>query len=327
MTSRPVLALVVVLTVPAVLAPRAQEPGIFTFRAGFWLHLHHFLYVLGRAEARLPDRTRRAVVDAEPDQTAGLARATPEEAAAWRRAVTIYAAGVSRRDAVFDEAVWRVTAAVAPLEEGDTPPIGTIPAEIKSALEAAAPIYRRIWWPDHGRRSRAFMDDLQTWLRLEGAVIQAFVTWAYDERWPAEGFRVEVSAYANWAGAYSTGHGLLVLSSLDPGLRDSQGLETLFHEAMHQWDEAMLERLQAAATRHGRRRVPDGLLHALVFYTAGEAVKRTIPPHVPYAELNGIWKAGPFAPFKPALDTRWRPRLRGDADLDEALEALLAAAP
>ena len=136
-----------------------------------------------------------------------------------------------------------------------------------------------------------------------------------------------MSSYANWAGAYSTGEGLLVLSSLDPGLRDSQGLETLFHEAMHQWDEAMLARLKAAAARHGRARVPDGLLHALVFYTAGEAVKRTIPPHIPYADLNAIWKAGPFAPFKPALDTRWRPRLRGDADLEEALVALVAAVP
>jgi hypothetical protein len=308
-------------------APRAQEPAMFSFRAGFWLHLHHFLYVLGRADARLPDATRRAVEGAGPDQAAGLASAAPEEAAAWRRAVTAYASDLSRKDAVFDEPMWRVTAALAPLDEDAALPAADLPAEVKTALEEAAPIYRRIWWPEHGRRSRGFVDNLQTWLRLEGSVIQAFVTWAFDERWPAEGFRVEVSSYANWAGAYSTGDGLLVLSSRDPGVRDSQGLETLFHEAMHQWDEAMLDRLKEAAKRRNRARVPDGLLHALVFYTAGEAVKRTIPPHVPYAELNGLWKSGPLAAFKPVLDTRWRSRLRGDADLDEALEAVLAAAP
>lgn len=311
----------------AALAPHAQEPAIFTFRTGFWLNLHHFLYVLGRAEARMPDRTRRAVEGAGPDQATGLARATPEETAAWRRAVSTYAADLGKRDAVFDEALWRVTAELAPLDERAELPEASLPAEIRRALQEAAPVYERLWWPEHGRRSRAFVDDLQTWLRLEGAVIVAFVSWAYDERWPAEGFRVEVSAYANWAGAYSTGDGLLVLSSLDPGLRDSQGLETLFHEAMHQWDDAMLARLQAAAKRRGRARVPDGLLHGLVFYTAGEAVKRTIPPHVPYAQLNGIWKSGPFAPFKPMLDTRWRPRLRGEASLEEALDALIAAAP
>lgn len=307
--------------------PRAQEPAIFTFRAGFWLHLHHFLYVLGRNEARLPDRTRPSLQRAAADQTAGLSGATPEEAAAWRRAVTTYAAGLSRKDAVFDEAVWRVTAALAALEEDASLPSGELAAEVKSALEEAAPVYRRLWWADHGRRSRGFVDDLQTWLRLEGPVVQAFVTWAYDQRWPTEGFRVEVSSYANWAGAYSTGEGLLVLSSLDPALRDSQGLEMLFHEAMHQWDEAMLERLKAAAARRKRARVPDGLLHALVFYTAGEAVRRTIPPHVPYAERNGIWKSGPFAAFKPMLDTHWRSRLRGDADLDEALDQLMSAVP
>ena len=34
-----------------------------------------------------------------------------------------------------------------------------------------------------------------------------------------------------------------------------------------------------------------------------------------------------MAAFKPALDSRWRPRLRGDAGLDEALAALVAAVP
>ena len=66
------------------------------------------------------------------------------------------------------------------------------------------------------RRSRTFVDELQTWLRLEGAVIVAFVTWAYEQQWPSEGFPVEVSSYANWAGAYSTGDRLLVMSSSIP---------------------------------------------------------------------------------------------------------------
>jgi hypothetical protein len=317
------LAALALLAVQA--GPHAQESVIFSFRTGFWMHLHHFLYVLGRAEAGLPDSKRRAVAGAAADQTAGLKDATPEETAAWRTAVAAYARGLSRLDAVADPALWRATSALARLGDEQALPEDDLPAGMRAALKQAAPVYQRLWWPGHGRRSRTFVDELQTWLRLEGAVIVAFVTWVYEQQWPADGFLVEVSSYANWAGAYTTGDRLLVVSSFDPGLSGSQGLEMLFHEAMHRWDDAMQERLKAAASRRGQGSVADGLLHALVFYTAGEAVRRTVPPHIPYSEANGMWKSGPMAAFKPVLDAHWRPHLRGDTDLDEAIDRLVAA--
>jgi hypothetical protein len=315
-------ALALVLLVPA--AARAQESTLFSFRTGFWLHLHHFLYVLGRADAGAPDSKRRAVAGAPADQTAGLTGATPDEIAAWRASVAAYARGLSRLDAVADEELWRATSVLARLGDEQPLPDAALPGGIRTALEQAAPVYRRLWWPAHGRRSRAFVDELQTWLRLEGAVIMAYVSWVYEQQWPSQGFSVEVSSYANWAGAYSTGDRLLVMSSFDPSLSGSQGLEMLFHEAMHQWDAAMQERLEAAMPRSGQSRVPDELLHALVFYTAGEAVRRAVPPHIPYAQGNGMWDRGPMAPFKARLDSAWRPHLRGDWTLTEALDRLAA---
>jgi hypothetical protein len=317
-------ALVPVALVAILAGPRGQEPAAFTFRTGFWLHLHHFLYVLGRAEAGLPDSQRRAVSGAAPDQAAGLRDATPDEVGAWQAAVTAYSRGPSRLDAIADEALWHATSTLAALADDQPLPETGVPPDMRVALDRAAPVYRRLWWPGHGRRSRAFVDELQTWLRLEGAVIIAFVTWAYEQQWPPEGFPVEVSSYANWAGAYSIGNRLLVMSSFDPGLTGSQGLEMLFHEAMHQWDDAMQERLEGAASRRGQGGVPEGLLHALIFYTAGEAVRRTVPPHIPYAQGNGMWERGPMAPLKARLDSAWRPRLRGDLTLTEALDRLAA---
>ena len=314
----------------ALAAPSASQPSpepdpAFSFRAGLWLHLHHFLYVLGRAEAGLPDAGRRAVASAPADQQQGLARMTKDEQSTWRAAVSAYAQGPSRLDATFDEAAWRATAALAPLGEDDGAGVAGIPADQLAALERAAPIYRRVWWPAHGRASRTYIDDLQTWLRLDGEAILATVTRAFGKPWPAAGYPANVSAYANWAGAYSTGDRLLVISSLDPGLAGSQGLETLVHEAMHQWDDATAARLLAAARRQGVTPVPDTLSHALVFYTAGEAVRRSLPAHVPYAEANGLWLRGGFAPLKGALDRYWRPYLNGRTSLEAALDGVLAA--
>ena len=54
------------------LALLAQSAGpIFRFEAdGFWLKLHHFLYVLGGAQNQAPDSRRSAVVNATVEQEA-----------------------------------------------------------------------------------------------------------------------------------------------------------------------------------------------------------------------------------------------------------------
>ena len=60
------------VVVSLVLAAQTSSP-IFRFETdGFWLNLHHFLYVLGRVEAKMPDITRDAVAGAPADEAAGL---------------------------------------------------------------------------------------------------------------------------------------------------------------------------------------------------------------------------------------------------------------
>ncbi len=97
-------ALVLALVAPA----RADQPPnspspIFRFQTDeFWLNLHHFLYVLGRAETKASDASREAVAAAPADSERGLASLTLEERQGWRDAVAFYAAGPSRKDAIFD---------------------------------------------------------------------------------------------------------------------------------------------------------------------------------------------------------------------------------
>ena len=69
-----------------------------------------------------------------------------------------------------------------------------------------------------------------------GQAVLRFITGAYGMEWPVGGYPVHFSAFSNWAGAYSTKGNLLVVSSLDAALRGAQGLETVFHEGMRQWD-------------------------------------------------------------------------------------------
>lgn len=94
--------------------PNTHERNIFVFHTDeFWLNLHHFLYVLGRADNKETDTAREAVSGAPADQDGGLRKLNAKEQKIWREAVASYAAGVSKRDIVFDSPMPAVTTALA----------------------------------------------------------------------------------------------------------------------------------------------------------------------------------------------------------------------
>lgn len=309
------------IVVPLI-AAQARAP-IVTFDQPFWVNLHHYLYVLGRVEAKMPDVQRRAVAAAPADEQAGLAKLTEAERRLWRESVAAYAAGLSKSDAVFDDVMVDATSALIKVATTGSVRGAGLDAATTSALERAAPLYRKAWWPDHEEANRRRIGELQRLVDAHGATMLAFITRAYQEEWPRAGYPVRIAAFANWSGAYSTRGQVLVMSSLDDGTTGPYGLEILFHETMHQWDDAIARRLTAAAKQAGVATVPDNLTHAMIFYTAGEAARRVIPDHVPYAERGGMWKQARMAPFRGALDRHWKPYLDGQGTLAAALGAML----
>lgn len=309
---------------PSVGPPLVQShPAIVRFSTDeFWLNLHHFLYVLGRAEAKTPDASRDAVVRAPEDAERGLAGLTGDERQAWRETVAFYAAGLSRKDAVFDDPLPATTRALA--DAGGRATLDGVPidAALRASLEKAASIYRKVWWPAHQASNVRWRDEIQTLVDRHGATVLAIITKAYGMEWPPDGYGVHLSGYSNWAGAYSTRGNLLVVSSLDRATREFAGLETVFHEGMHQWDRQMNDLLYAEARRTGKQ-LPPNVSHGIIFFTAGEAVRRVSPDYVPYAVANGVWTRG-YQRIKPALDDVWKPYLDGNGTLDEAIAALIA---
>lgn len=320
-------ALVLISCLVVCLAPQplAAKQQIFVFHTDeFWLSLHHFLYVLGRAENKERDSSREAVVGAPSDEQRGLSRLNTSEREIWRKAVSAYASGVSKKDIVFDDPLPDITKALT--RAGNVKSLsGTqIDPTISSILESAAPIYRKAWWDQHHSANIKWQKTVRRFVDKDGATVLAFITSTYKMTWPVNGFDVHIPAYANWAGAYSTKGNLLVLSSLDPSTQREWGFETIFHEGMHQWDEQIQDALIKQAKRIGKY-FPRGLSHSMIFYTAGEAVRRVIPNHTPYAEKFGVWERG-WGSFKVALDEAWKPYLDGQGTRDEAFAAVITRA-
>lgn len=295
---------------------------IFGFHTDeFWLNLHHFLYVLGRAENKTRDASRAAVANAPADQEQGLARLTAAEQAIWREAVSSYAKELSKKDLVFDDLLPGITNALAQAGAGESLAGVAVDPSTAAILQRVAPIYRKTWWPTHREANHKWQSEIQSLVDRHGATVLAFITNAYKMEWPATGFAVHISAYSNWAGAYSTTGNLLVLSSLYEQIRGLYGLETIFHEGMHQWDDPVLAALQKQAQKVNQV-VPNNLSHALIFFTAGEAIRRVAPEHVPYADKFGVWQRG-WGQFKPVLESVWKPYLDGHGTRDEAFAELI----
>ncbi len=307
-------------TSPKTEATRSRT--IFVFHTDeFWLNLHHFLYVLGRAVNKDSDTTREAVVDAPADQDRGLQKLSAKELKTWREAVASYAAGPSKKDIVFDAPMPALAGAL--VRAGDAKSLtGTeVDTAVAEILQRAAPVYRKAWWKKHRDSNRTWTKVMENLIDRHGASVLAFITSAYKLQWPAEGFPVHVSAYANWAGAYSTRGNLLVLASQSPSLQESYGFETIFHEGMHQWDVQVFEALRQEAIKVDKF-FPRGLSHSLIFFTAGEAVRRVIPGHVPYAEKFGVWQRG-MSQFRVPLEEIWKPYLDGRGTREEAFAELI----
>ena len=305
-------------------ATAKRSSPIFNFyHDEFWLNLHHFLYVLGRANNKTRDSARAAVSGAPADQEQGLALLTAQEQMSWKEAVQQYAAGPSKKDLVFDDPLPASTIALARARNANSPASAGLDPAIAAVLVRAAPIYRKAWWPRHLAANRSWEKETQALVKRYGAAVLSFITHAYQMEWPAAGYGVHISAYTNWAGAYSTAGNLLVVSSLAEANHGTAALETVFHEGMHQWDDLVDAALLEQARRINKR-APDDFSHALIFFTAGEAVRRLVPEHTPYADKSGVWqrrRAG--ASERQALIEIWKPYLDGHGTRDEAFAELI----
>jgi hypothetical protein len=138
-----IVSLLLASNATASTAQRPPRPAFFTFETDeFWLNLHHFLYVLGRAEAKLPDATNPAVAGAQPDAERGFRTLTRDEQQVWTAAVRSYASGLSPLSNL-DRVMVQVTRELANLD--DVPALlgsGTRDEALAAVVERAAAVSR-----------------------------------------------------------------------------------------------------------------------------------------------------------------------------------------
>jgi hypothetical protein len=350
------LLLALALFAPARAAGAPQEDPsygplpVFELHSGFWINLHQTLYQEARqrnAEASGQEKGRDATRAALKTARSLKRVLSPAEQHAWDAALAYYAENYAGKDLLFTTELIFLKNQLEEFEDCDElsgtkkktcdAGLGTNLAQI---LEAAALVYRAHDWPDHDRANRRWIMRVAPLVREQGVGLSERLADIYQTRWPKEKIRVDVSAYANKEGAYTTlGPLRVTISSLDPRNQGAEALEVLFHEASH----GIAEHVQQAIIRECRQRgkaIPRDLWHALIFYTTGDVVRPVMSEtdaaqveregsaqdggYLPYAVREKLYQNGWDAYLK-LLSKFWQPYLDGKASFDDAVARMVSS--
>ena len=78
------------------------------------------------------------------------------------------------------------------------------PANLTRVLEGAAVVYRAHEWPSHDLANRRWVLRVAPLVREQGLGLSQRLADIYQTKWPKDKIRVDVCAYANRSGAYTT---------------------------------------------------------------------------------------------------------------------------
>jgi hypothetical protein len=356
-------ALLAPVASPAQQSSSAYGPlPVFEFHSGFWVNLHHMLYYEAKQRQSTPASAASAKDNPVPQIKLKIMKdsptaLTPAERQAWDSSVSYYAANFANKDLLFNNDLILLKNQLDDFEDCDelsgtrkkTCDAG-LPAPLTHALEAAAAVYRAHLWPEQDRSNRRWVARVAPLVEEQGVGISQRLADIYQTKWPRQKIRVDVTAYANPTGAYTTLDPLRVtISSLDPRNQNDEAFEVLFHEASH----GIAEPVQNAITRECRQRdkaIPRDLWHALIFYTTGEVIRPVLNPaddpapehedavkpninrppaasrretYVPYAVREGLYERG-WKDYLQLLTHYWQPYLDNKTTFDDAIAHMVS---
>lgn len=314
--------------------PKPVVAPVFRFQSGFWLNLHHFLYQQARLRSERPI-TRTGSASARGESRAAAQAAadtdslTPEQLKAWNAALDYYAEALARRDLLFDNYMVLMKNRLAELATAPDLSTSGLRQEVINAMETAAPVYRAHWWPEHDRANREWLARLEPMLDRMGTRLAQELSTVYQADWPDGPVVVDIAIYAGRVGGYTSLDPVHVtVSSADPRNQDEAALEILFHEASHGLARAVADAI-ARECRARNKPIPRDLWHAVLFYTTGEVVRRTLAAqrpgaYMPYAYRHGLYARG-WQNFQWLLERHWQPYLDGKVDFDRAIARMANA--
>lgn len=296
----------------------AQHP--FRLYSAFWPNLHHVLWA--EASARRPSSEGTLAGSLPQPLTANL---TADERRAWEGAVSYYDREIAVLHPLFEMGPIR-KALLAAKEE--LPTAGLKPAH-RQALTAAAPVYRKYWWPAHDRANRAWMIDSMSKVASLSPAVPERLTRLYGTPWFTSSVRVDVVPIASREGAFTSidpAPAHITISSNSPVIVDWTAAEILFHESSHALVHPIIDAFAAESKAQGKN--TRDLWHVALFYMTGEVVRQALAErgitYEPYLYKTGLFDRA-WLQFKAPIEIHWKAYVNGEVSRDDAIKRIVAA--
>lgn len=301
----------------------------FEFHSGFWINLHHFLY-----EQALLRKQAIGTAQAANNSVSPKSQLSSGQQKLWDAALDYYTNAMIKRDLTHDDDMIKINDQLGESESATDLSKSGLNNELIKILESVAPVYRARWWTQHDKANRF-------WIAVATPLVQQFsktlinqLTAAFKAKWPSEPIRVDVVEYANWAGAYTTfdsANKVHITMSTDLNNQGFSALEMLFHESSHRLVGPFNGAVAQAIARECKAKnkpIPNGLWHAIIFYTTGELTKRNlkeyrVTEYTPYGYRGLYARAWPN--LQRPLELYWQPYLEGTVDFDKAISNLIGS--
>jgi hypothetical protein len=149
-----------------------------------------------------------------------------------------------------------------------------------------------------------------------------------QQPWPQGKIRVDISYYANWAGAYtSTKPETHVVIASRAEKMKNDWLELLFHEPSHaiiSGDEYKVGETIQKVSDELKRNPPRQLWHSLLFYFSGVAIQDLMKAEGVEYELYMI-RNDVYGRHHEVILKYMPEYINGNSELDEALKKLITA--
>lgn len=323
---------------------------VFEFHSGFWVNLHQFLYYQARLREATPEARASAGKPGGPALKQAPLTLTPDEQKTWEEAIAYYRSNYADKDPQINLDLILLKNQLGDFEDCNEL-LGKkkracdagLPGNVGVILEAAAPIYRRHWWADQDRSNRRWVARVAPLVREQGVGISQRLADIYQSTWPGEKIRVEVCAYANAAGAFTTLDPLgVTISSTDSRNQGPNALAILFEESSHGISTPVKDAI-ARECRQRDKPIPRDLWHALILYTTTEVLRPVLEDASPdskaadgpvpqktkatrsRSELADKFTQRGWSDYLHLIDVYWQPYIDGRVTFEDAIAHLVSA--
>ncbi len=245
----------------------------FSFHINKWINLHHFFYERAskRQAIHLEENKLKFLDYGEAGIINGL---NEEEKAILEQVQNFYSSHIIDRPLLLSgKSLKWLQKQASNKVISDT----SFSAEFTAILNRSMPLYEKHFWPLHYKLSQKLLAQYIDTIRATEAFVISKMESFSGVNWNDK-VRVDLTAYGNWASAYSPDFDNIVISSIDPEMHSSLFVEFVFHEGSHllftrrsAFRKTLFEKSKKLEISY-----PKNLWHAAMFYLSGLASQEAL---------------------------------------------------